>query len=95
MIGPAFLCGQFATLLLGAGSVRGSGILFRKLPPRPYRLTVQIGGASLLALSLFLAFHHSLAPLIDIITWIGFLGLNTLITALALTALNVRKSSTR
>ncbi|MDI6652924.1 hypothetical protein QMA67_08195 [Gluconobacter japonicus] len=95
MIGPSFLCGQFAMLLLAAGSARGGGIFFRKSPPASYRLGLQISGFALLTLSLLLELYDSDFPIVATTTWIGLLSLEVLIAALICTALNARKRSSR
>lgn len=95
MTGPSFLCGQFAMLLLAAGSARGSGIFFRKSPPVSYRLGLQISGFALLVLSLLLEFYNNDFPIVAMTTWIGLLSLEVLLAALICTALNARKRSSR
>ncbi|GAP24606.1 DUF3325 family protein [Gluconobacter japonicus] len=95
MTGPSFLCGQFAMLLLAAGSARGSGIFFRKSPPASYRLGLQISGFALLVLSLLLKFYNNDFPIVAMTTWIGLLSLEVLLAALICTALNARKRSSR
>lgn len=94
-MGASFLCGQFAMLLLAAGSARGSGIFFRKSTPGSYRLGLQLAGFALLVLSLFLELYGNDFPIVATATWIGLLSLEVLFAALICTALNTRKRSAR
>ena len=91
----AILCGQCGVLLLAAGSIRGSDIIFRETLSHLLRRSIQVAGMLLLVLSLVLPLRAAQVPVIALITWPGWISIEIILAALACTVLNDLKGPRR